>query len=71
MVCADRASAMKSLTDKVEELLAEWSKLDIPGCVLGVINTGLYVCIHGYEMANLGLCHMQVIKRRHGGDELR
>jgi len=44
---------MKSLTDKVDELFAEWDKLDSPGCALGIIKNGKLIYKRGYGMANL------------------
>jgi len=44
---------MKSLTDKVDELFAEWDKPDSPGCALGIIKNGKLIHKRGYGMANL------------------
>ncbi len=44
---------MKSLTDKVDELFAEWDKPDSPGCALGIIKNGKLIYKRGYGMANL------------------
>ena len=44
---------MKSLTDKVDELFAEWNKPDSPGCALGIIKNGKLIYKRGYGMANL------------------
>ena len=43
----------KSLTDKVDQLFAEWNKPDSPGCALGVIKDGKIIYKRGYGMANL------------------
>ena len=48
----DQAS-QKSLTDKVDQLFAQWDKADSPGCALGVIRNGEFVYKRGYGMANL------------------
>jgi len=44
---------MKSLTEKVDELFAEWDKPDSPGCTLGIIKNGKIIYERGYGMANL------------------
>jgi CubicO group peptidase (beta-lactamase class C family) len=44
---------MKSLTDKVDELFAEWDKPNSPGCALGIIKNGKLIYKRGYGMANL------------------
>lgn len=44
---------MKSLTDRVDALFAEWDKPGSPGCALGVIKEGQFVYTRGYGMANL------------------
>lgn len=44
---------MKSLTDKVDQLFAEWDKPDSPGCALGIIKDGKMIYRHGYGTANL------------------
>ena len=44
---------MKSLTDKVDELFAEWDKPDSPGCALGIIQNRKLIYKRGYGMANL------------------
>jgi CubicO group peptidase (beta-lactamase class C family) len=44
---------MKPLTDKVDELFAEWDKPDSPGCALGIIKNGKLIYKRGYGMANL------------------
>ncbi len=44
---------MNSLTDKVDELFAEWDKSDSPGCALGIIKNGKLLYKRGYGMANL------------------
>jgi CubicO group peptidase (beta-lactamase class C family) len=46
-------AAQKSLTDKVDQLFAQWDKADSPGCALGVIRNGEFVYKRGYGMANL------------------
>jgi|SRR5687767_3048178 len=46
-------AAQKSLTDKVDQLFAQWDKADSPGCALGVIRNGQFVYKRGYGMANL------------------
>ncbi|HEY5883418.1 MAG TPA: serine hydrolase, partial [Pyrinomonadaceae bacterium] len=46
-------AAEKSLTDKVDQLFAQWDKADSPGCALGVIRNGQFVYKRGYGMANL------------------
>jgi CubicO group peptidase (beta-lactamase class C family) len=46
-------AAEKSLTDKVDNLFAQWDKADSPGCALGVIRNGQFVYKRGYGMANL------------------
>jgi len=44
---------MKSLTDTVDELFAEWDKPDSPGCTLGIIKDGKLLYERGYGMAIL------------------
>lgn len=44
---------MKSLTDKVDELFAEWDKPVSSGCALGIIKNGKLIYKRGYGMANL------------------
>lgn len=46
-------AAQKSLTDKVDQVFAQWDKADSPGCALGVIRNGEFVYKRGYGMANL------------------
>src|SRR5215216_2749719 len=46
-------AAQKSLTDKVDQLFAQWDKADSPGCAVGVIRNGEFVYKRGYGMANL------------------
>ena len=44
---------MKSLTDKVDELFAEWDKPDSPGCAIGIIQDGKLIYTRGYGMSDL------------------
>jgi hypothetical protein len=44
---------MMPLTDKVDELFAEWNKPDSPGCALAVIKDGEVIYKRGYGMADL------------------
>jgi len=43
------------LTNKVDEIFAEWDRTDSPGCALGVIRDGDFIYRRGYGMANLEL----------------
>lgn len=43
------------LTDKVNQLFAQWDKPDMPGCALAVIRNGQIVYRRGYGTANLEL----------------
>lgn len=43
------------LTDKVNQLFAQWDKPDMPGCALAVIKNGQIVYQRGYGTANLEL----------------
>lgn len=44
---------MKSLTDKVDALFAQWNKADSPGCALAIIKYGELIYKRGYGMADL------------------
>jgi CubicO group peptidase (beta-lactamase class C family) len=44
---------MKSITDKVDELFAQWDKPDSPGCALAIIQNSEIIYQRGYGMANL------------------
>lgn len=53
---ADRFStAQDKLTDKVDQVFAEWDTTSSPGCALAVVKEGRIVYEHGYGMANLEL----------------
>jgi CubicO group peptidase (beta-lactamase class C family) len=41
------------ITDKVDQLFAQWDKPDSPGCALAVIQNGEVIYKRGYGMANL------------------
>jgi len=47
------ALAVKTLTENVDELFAQWNKQDSPGCALGIIKNGKFIYKRGYGMANL------------------
>src|SRR5690242_5279205 len=38
---------------KVDQIFAEWSSPDSPGCALGVVRDGKFIYERGYGMANL------------------
>ena len=44
---------MTVLTDKVDELFANWDKPDSPGCAIAIIQDGQVLYSRGYGMANL------------------
>ena len=44
---------MTQLTEKVDQLFAEWDKPDSPGCALAVIKDGEISYQRGYGMADL------------------
>lgn len=44
---------MESLTEKIDEIFAEWDKPDSPGCALAVMKDGEIIYKKGYGMANL------------------
>ena len=45
--------AASDLTDRVDELFAEWDHDDTPGCALGVMRDGELVYGRGYGLASL------------------
>jgi len=44
---------MKSLTDRIDALFAEWDRPDSPGAALGIVHDGEPVYTRGYGMADL------------------
>ncbi len=44
---------MKTITDRVDQVFAEWDRPDSPGCALAVIQDGKIIYKRGYGMANL------------------
>ena len=44
---------MTSLTDRVDELFAQWDTTTSPGCILAVIKNGEFIYQRGYGMADL------------------
>lgn len=44
---------MAALTEKVDDLFAEWDKLDSPGCAIAIIRHGQVLYSRGYGMADL------------------
>ncbi|MCJ7622460.1 MAG: beta-lactamase family protein [Anaerolineaceae bacterium] len=44
---------MTQITERVDQLFAEWDKPDSPGCALAVIKDGEIIYKRGYGMANL------------------
>ncbi len=47
------AAQAVSRNEKVDELFKDWDKPNSPGCELGVIRNGDFICRHGYGMADL------------------
>jgi CubicO group peptidase (beta-lactamase class C family) len=52
---ATPASRADSLTDRVDQLFAEWNKPDAPGCSIGISRGGALVYERGYGTANIDL----------------
>jgi len=48
-------SPAESVIARVDQLFAQWNRLDSPGCSLGVSQNGVLVYERGYGMANLEL----------------
>jgi len=44
---------VKSLTDRVDQLFAEWNKPDSPGCAIGIIKGSEMIYKSGYGLASL------------------
>lgn len=55
LIAATDASAQKEITEKVDQIFAEWNNTSSPGCALSVIKDGRIIYEHGYGMANLEL----------------
>lgn len=43
----------RTITEKVDDLFAEWNKEDAPGCVIAVVKSGKVIYTQNYGMANL------------------
>ncbi len=46
---------MSTITERVDQIFADWDKPDSPGCALAVIQDGSIIYSRGYGMANLEL----------------
>lgn len=55
LVVGTSNAAADALTDKVDQIFAEWNTTSSPGCALAVVKDGHIVYEHGYGMANLEL----------------
>lgn len=55
VVSCNKQPSGESVAARVDQLFAEWSKSDSPGCGLGVSKDGVPVYERGYGMANLEL----------------
>ncbi|MGA8212037.1 MAG: serine hydrolase domain-containing protein [Candidatus Sulfotelmatobacter sp.] len=55
LVVGKFSAAQDKLTEKVDQIFAEWNTTSSPGCALAVVKDGRIAYEHGYGMANLEL----------------
>jgi CubicO group peptidase (beta-lactamase class C family) len=55
LAVATSSTAQETITNKVDQIFAEWNTTGSPGCALAVVKDGHIVYEHGYGMANLEL----------------
>jgi CubicO group peptidase (beta-lactamase class C family) len=55
LIGCSRRPVSKSVTERIDQLFAKWTRPGSPGCSLGVSRSGTIVYEHGYGMANLDL----------------